>query len=71
MLNNLSKTTNIMANSVINDELAATMRATVNSNNTWNIVKNVRDTELFLSNQEQCDADYAEFEKVVLEFAQE
>jgi hypothetical protein len=69
MLNNFSKTTNVMANSVVNDELAVTMRATV-SNGKWSINKNISSSELYLSNQKECDADYAEFEAMVLELAQ-
>ena len=36
---------------------------------TWNVVKSVRDAEIYLANLEQCDADYAEFEAKVRELA--
>lgn len=70
MLSNLSKTTNIMANSTVNDELVVTMRATVGSNGTVSINKNIRNSELYRSNQQECDADFDSFEKEVLELAQ-
>ena len=70
MVNNFSKVTNITANSVIDGVIAVSMRATVAENDTWNIVKTVRNSELYLSNQETCEADYAEFEAEVLKIAQ-
>lgn len=69
MLNNFFKTTNVMANSVVNDGLAVTMRATVSNNGKWSINKNIRNSELYLTNQKECDADYVEFEAMVLELA--
>ena len=70
MMKDLSKVTTITANSYVEDGIAIAMRATLNEDNTWNIVKNVRDAELYLANKEACDADYAEFEAEVLKAAQ-
>jgi len=70
MLGNLSKNTNITASSVIGNEIAVSMRATIGSNGTWNIVKTVRNSELYLANQQTCEADYEEFEAEVLKIAQ-
>lgn len=70
MLNNVTKVTNIAGSSMVNEKLAVTMRATIGDNGTWNISKNIHDSELYLSNQKTCDADYAEFEAEVLKIAQ-
>lgn len=69
MLKNLNKVTNVVASSMVNDEVVATMRATIDGD-AWNISKNIRNSELYLANQSQCDADYAEFEAKVLEMVQ-
>lgn len=70
MMKDLSKLTTITANSYVEDAIAVAMRATLNEDGTWNIVKNVRNAELYLANKEACDADYAEFEAEVLKAAQ-
>ena len=70
MMKDLSKITTITANSYVEDGIAIAMRATLNEDGTWNIVKNVRNAELYLANKEACDADYAEFEAEVLKAAQ-
>lgn len=70
MIKDLSKLTTITANSYIEDSIAVAMRATLNEDGTWNIVKNVRNAELYLANKETCDADYAQFEAEVLKAAQ-
>lgn len=70
MMKDLSKLTTITANSYVEDVIAVAMRATLNEDGTWNIVKNVRNAELYLANRETCDADYAEFEAEVLKAAQ-
>ena len=69
MMKDLSKLTTITANSYVKDAIAVAMRATLNEDGTWNIVKNVRNAELYLANKEACDADYAEFEAEVLKAA--
>lgn len=71
MMKDFSKVTTITANSHVDDGgIAIAMRATLNEDGTWNIVKNVRNAELYLTNKEACDADYTEFEAEVLEAAQ-
>ena len=70
MMKDFSKVTTITANSYVDDVIAIAMRATLNEDGTWNIVKNVRNAELYLANKEYCDADYVEFEAKVLEAAQ-
>ena len=70
MMKDLSKLTTISANSYVEVAIAVAMRATLNEDGTWNIVKNVRNAELYLANKEACDADYAEFEAEVLKAAQ-
>lgn len=70
MMKDLSKLTTITANSYVEDAIAVAMRATLNEDGTWNIVKNVRNAELYFANKETCDADYAEFEAEVLKAAQ-
>lgn len=70
MMKDLSRVTTITANSHVDGGIAVAMRATLNEDGTWNIVKNVRDAELYLANKEACDADYAEFEAEVLKAAQ-
>ena len=68
MLKNLNSVTNVAASSMIDDVVVTTMRATIDGD-VWNISKNIRDSELYLANQDQCDADYAEFEAEVLRIA--
>ena len=70
MMKDFSKLTTITANSYVEDVIAVAMRATLNEDGTWNIVKNVRNAELYLANKEACDSDYAEFEAEVLKAAQ-
>lgn len=70
MMKDLSKLTTITANSYVENAIAVAMRATLNEDGTWNIVKNVRNAELYLANKEYCDADYVEFEAEVLKAAQ-
>ena len=70
MMKDFSKVTTITANSYAKDAVAIAMRATLMEDGTWNIVKNVRNAELYLANKEYCDADYAEFEAEVLKVAQ-
>lgn len=69
MMKNFSKVTNITANSTIDNVIAVSMRATVSEDGTWNIVKTIRNSEVYLANQEQCESDYEEFESEVLKVA--
>lgn len=70
MMRDFSKVTTMTANSVIREVVAVGMRATLNEDGTWNLAKNVRNSEVYLENKETCDADYAEFEEEVLKVAQ-
>ena len=70
MMKDLVKLTTITANCYVGNAIAIAMRATLNEDGTWNIVKNVRNAELYLANKETCDADYAEFETEVLKAAE-
>lgn len=70
MMKDLAKVTTMTANSVIENVVAVGMRATLNEDGTWNLAKNVRNSEVYLANKETCDADYAEFEAEVLRVAQ-
>lgn len=70
MMKDLSRVTTITANSYVDGGIAIAMRATLNEDGTWNIVKNVRNAEVYLANREVCDADYEEFEARVLKIAQ-
>lgn len=70
MMKDFSKVTTITANSHVDEGIAISMRATLNEDGTWNIVKNVRNPEMYFSNKDECDADYAEFEKEVLKASQ-
>lgn len=71
MLKNVNTVTNIAASSIVNDVLVMTMRATIDgSTETWNISKSIRNSELYIANQAECDADYAEFEARVIELTQ-
>lgn len=67
MMKDLSRVTTVTANSYVEDNIAISMRASLNESGTWNVVKSVRDAEIYLANLEQCDADYAEFEAYVRE----
>ena len=69
MMKDLAKVTTITANSYVGDGIAIAMRATLNEDGTWNIVKNVRNAELYLANKETCDADFSDFETEVLKAA--
>lgn len=66
MINNYSKTVSITAISTIDGKPVVSMRGTVGEDSTWNIAKTIRNPELYLENQEECDSDYAEFEEKVL-----
>ena len=70
MMKDLAKVITITANSYVDGGIAIAMRATLNEDDTWNVVKNVRNSELYFSNKEACDTDFSEFETEVLKFAQ-
>lgn len=67
MMSDFTKVTNINANSLIDGEKVVSMRATIAEDGTVSFGKTVRNTELYLANLEQCDADYSAFEAKVRE----
>ncbi|MBQ8279690.1 MAG: hypothetical protein IJZ23_07610 [Roseburia sp.] len=67
MVKNFVRATTVTATSVVDETVVIRMRATINEDGTIGYGKNVLDTERYLANLEQCDADYAEFESKVRE----
>lgn len=70
MLQNFQKVTNFNADSVIEEKVVIRMRATINEDGSINYGKTVKNVESYMSNQEQCDSDFEEFETEVLKMAQ-
>lgn len=66
MMKDFAKVTTMTANSTVDDAVAVAMRATLNEDGTWMLNKTIRNTEVYLANKTECDADYAEFEVKVL-----
>lgn len=66
MMTDFAKVTTMTANSTVGDTVAVAMRATLNEDGTWMLNKTIRNTEVYLANKTECDADYAEFETKVL-----
>lgn len=66
MMTDFAKVTTMTANSTVGDTVAVAMRATLNEDGTWMLNKTIRNTEVYLANKTECDADYAEFEEKVL-----
>lgn len=66
MLENIEKTINMAAKSVIGDTVAVQFRAVVTEDGTANISKIIRNIETYNANQVTCDADNKEFEEIVL-----
>lgn len=66
MMSDFTKVTNINANSLIGGEKVVSMRATIAEDGTVNFGKTIRNTEVYMANTEECDADYKEFETAVL-----
>ena len=69
MLSNYNSNINVNAQSVIDGHAVVYFGAIIKEDKTFNITKNVQDSELYFANQEACDADYAEFEAKVRELA--
>lgn len=70
MIKGIEKTTNMVAMSTIGDVSVVQLRATIAEDGTANIVKNIKNVDVYTANKEECDDDYAEFEAKVLESAQ-
>lgn len=69
MLTNYNSNINVSAQSTIDGTVVVYFGAIIKEDKTFNITKNVQDSELYFANQEACDADYAEFEAKVRELA--
>ena len=69
MIKNIETTTNMVTMSSIGDVSVVQLRATIAEDGTANIVKNIKNVDVYTANKEECDADYAEFESKVLAFA--
>ena len=67
MMNNYMRNINISANSVIDGVNVVAMRANIAENGIISLGKTIMDTDLYMANLEQCNADYAEFENKVRE----
>lgn len=70
MLEQLARVTTVNAVSVIGDDKVVNMRANIAEDGSISFGKTVRNAELYVSNREQCDSDYADFETEVLKLAQ-
>ena len=69
MLANYNATLNANAQSTIEGKAIVYFNALIKEDKTFNIAKNVQDSELYFANQEICEADYVEFENRVRELA--
>lgn len=67
MMSDLTKVTTLTAMCMIDGEKTVSMRATIAEDGTVTFGKTIRNTEVYLANLEQCDADFAEFEAKVRE----
>ena len=75
MLNNLSKSITVSATSTIEvdnkQNTVMYMNATITSGGDVNINQSIRDKELYIANQEEVDADFAEFKVTVMSYVTE
>ena len=69
MLANYNSNVNANAQSTIDGKTAVYFNALIKEDKTFNISKNIQDSELYFANQDACEADYAEFEAKVRELA--
>ena len=69
MLANYNSNINANAQSTINGQIVVYFGATIKEDKTFNITKNINNSELYFANEEACEADYAEFEAKVRELA--
>lgn len=70
MIKSIEVTTSMVAMSTIGDVSVVQLRATIAEDGTANIVKNIKNVEVYAANKEECDSDYDAFEAKVLEAAQ-
>lgn len=69
MLANYNSSINANGQSVIDGQAVVYFGALIKEDKTFNITKNINNSELYFANQEVCEADYAEFEAKVRELA--
>lgn len=69
MLANYVSTINVNAQSAIDGKTVAYFNGLIKEDKTFNITKNIQDSELYFANEEACEADFAEFEDKVRELA--
>ena len=65
MLANYVSNINVSAQSMIDGNLVVYFNALIKEDKTFNITKNVQNSELYFANQDTCDADAVEFEQKV------
>ena len=74
MLNNFTKSTTLSASSDIEvdgkDNIIMYMNATINANGDVNINQSIRNKDLYITNQEEVDADFAEFKTSVMAYVE-
>ena len=71
MLSTVNKSLTMNATSMINEKVVAYMNATIPQSGNVNINKTIQDKQLFEENKEEVLNDFAEFEKIVYEKAEE
>ena len=69
MLTNYNASINVNAQSAIDGQAVVYFGATIKEDKTFNITKNINNAILYFENEEDCEADYAEFEVKVRELA--
>ena len=69
MLSNFNQSINCNAQSIIEDKIALYMNANVPSEGSISINKTIHDKILYFANEEECNADYAQFNKKVEDIA--
>lgn len=71
MLSTINRTVNLSAQSTFDGNVAVYMSANLRTGETPNITTAYKDVNLYQANEEQADADYAEFRDKVFEMANE
>ena len=69
MLSNYNSNINVNAQSTIDSTVVVYFGAIIKEDKTFNITKNISNSELYFANEEACEADFAEFEAKVREIA--
>lgn len=69
MLTNYNTSINANAQSTINGQVVVYFGALIKEDKTFNITKNINNSELYFANEETCEEDFTEFEVKVRELA--